>query len=259
VQAPAERAVPSSPPPQPATSRWDDDDVLFCGGRRWRIWRRGCPGLVATAVTTPWRHSWPEGMGSTSLARSAVAWHRYLAHLCPAASILNQASRCRDQAALRARIKRPTASILNPALLSHARPASILKFLSRLALVPLFFLYIPESCSTSYPTVTGYRFVLNLVQLLVIHQPWIEALLVIQWNNPSSMLANSACYQPKLHKHMPCIRENRNLIAIQVKDLLPTEKLYMMAAYRKTRGALFSQLQVFCKHTEQYGGNLHHI
>jgi hypothetical protein len=33
------------------------------------------------------------------------------------------------------------------------------------------FLYIPESCSTSYPTVTGYRFVLNLVQLLVIHQP----------------------------------------------------------------------------------------
>jgi hypothetical protein len=34
---------------------------------------------------------------------------------------------------------------------------------------------------------------------------------------------------------MPCIRENRSLIVIQVKDLLPTEKLYMIAPYRTLR------------------------
>jgi hypothetical protein len=75
-----ESLAPSSPSPQPATSPRDDDNVLFRGGRRWRIWRRGCPGLVAMGR---WRRSWPEWMGSTSPAGVAAASRRYLAHPYP--------------------------------------------------------------------------------------------------------------------------------------------------------------------------------
>jgi hypothetical protein len=87
--APAERTstrrrrepAPSSPPPQPAMSHEpsNDDGILFRGSRQWRIWRRGRPGLMATVATASWRRSWPEGMGSTSLAGGAAASRRYLA------------------------------------------------------------------------------------------------------------------------------------------------------------------------------------
>jgi hypothetical protein len=64
-------------------------------------------------------------MDSMSLARGVAASHMYLTHLCPAASILNQATRCRDQAAPRAGIRLPAANILNPALLvMHIVPPS---------------------------------------------------------------------------------------------------------------------------------------